>query len=201
MTRSLQGALHAIVELQAHLPRAPSVLVGAAALGAVTLPGLSHRSPGTSTRWRTRARTPSWARRPAAGSPASSLRGNGEGRTTLTQPQGAGFLLAGVVGYLGPSVFGLGAAELIEIGHIIAVLWLSLLALASAWPSWSAAAASAWPRSLASGAGLFLVARYATARRADRPGLRHRLVPAACPECGWCCSTAATPATPSRCAS
>jgi hypothetical protein len=58
------------------------------------------------------------------------MRGNGEGRTTMTQPQGAGYLLAGLVGYLGPSAFGLGAAKLIEIGHIIAVLWLAMLALA-----------------------------------------------------------------------
>ena len=35
----------------------------------------------------------------------------------------------GVVGYLGSSLFGLGAAKLIEIGHSVAVLWLALLLL------------------------------------------------------------------------
>lgn len=34
-----------------------------------------------------------------------------------------------LVGYLGPSLFGLGAAKLISIGHSVAVLWLSLLML------------------------------------------------------------------------
>ena len=33
------------------------------------------------------------------------------------------------VGYLGPSAFGLGAAKLISLGHIIAVLWLSVVFL------------------------------------------------------------------------
>ncbi|HXW44162.1 MAG TPA: M50 family metallopeptidase [Streptosporangiaceae bacterium] len=33
------------------------------------------------------------------------------------------------IGYLGPSAFGIGAAELIRIGHIVAVLWISVLGL------------------------------------------------------------------------
>lgn len=33
------------------------------------------------------------------------------------------------VGYLGPSIFGLGAAKLITLGHIIAVLWLAVILL------------------------------------------------------------------------
>ncbi len=33
------------------------------------------------------------------------------------------------VGYLGPSAFGVGAAELIRIGYIVAVLWIGLVAL------------------------------------------------------------------------
>jgi hypothetical protein len=38
--------------------------------------------------------------------------------------------LTRVVGYLGPSGFGLGAAKLIETGHIIAVLWIAIVLLA-----------------------------------------------------------------------
>jgi hypothetical protein len=38
-------------------------------------------------------------------------------------------LLVGLVGYLGPSAFGLGAARLIETGHVIAVLWVAILLL------------------------------------------------------------------------
>lgn len=33
------------------------------------------------------------------------------------------------VGYLGPSAFGLGAARLIETGHVIAVLWVAIMFL------------------------------------------------------------------------
>jgi len=43
---------------------------------------------------------------------------------------GGGFILAGIVGYLGPSAFGLGAAELIRAGHPVAVLWIAVAALA-----------------------------------------------------------------------
>jgi Peptidase M50B-like len=38
-------------------------------------------------------------------------------------------LLVSLVGYLGPSLFGLGAARLIETGHVIAVLWVAILLL------------------------------------------------------------------------
>jgi hypothetical protein len=159
VTRTLQGALHGIVALQAHLPVSTSVLLGVAALGAVTLPGISL----VTQHFNTMAHEGAHA---AMGSVTGrrvtgvSLRGNGEGRTTLSRPRGLGFLLAGVAGYLGPSVFGLAAAKLIEVGHIIAVLWLSLLALVClavmARRSGFGLAAV-----LASGIVLFLVARYA----------------------------------------
>jgi hypothetical protein len=38
-------------------------------------------------------------------------------------------LLISLVGYLGPSAFGLGAARLIETGHVIAVLWVAIMFL------------------------------------------------------------------------
>jgi hypothetical protein len=38
-------------------------------------------------------------------------------------------LLVSLVGYLGPSLFGLGAARLIETGHVIAVLWVAIFLL------------------------------------------------------------------------
>ncbi len=38
-------------------------------------------------------------------------------------------VLVAVAGYLGPSAFGLGAARLIETGHVIAVLWLAMVLL------------------------------------------------------------------------
>jgi Peptidase M50B-like len=57
------------------------------------------------------------------------LKSSAEGKTTIVPDSGPGNLLAGFVGYLGPSAFGLGAARLIEFGHIIAVLWVSMLLL------------------------------------------------------------------------
>ena len=54
----------------------------------------------------------------------------GGGATKLTPDRGAGFGVAVVVGYIGPSAAGLIAAKLISIGHIVAALWLGLLLLA-----------------------------------------------------------------------
>jgi hypothetical protein len=47
-----------------------------------------------------------------------------------TPDKGLRRTLTRVVGYLGPSGFGLGAAKLIETGHVIAVLWIAILLLA-----------------------------------------------------------------------
>jgi hypothetical protein len=41
-----------------------------------------------------------------------------------------GYVFAAVLGYLGPSLFGLGAAKMIETGHIVEVLWITLFLLA-----------------------------------------------------------------------
>ena len=51
------------------------------------------------------------------------------GGTKLVPDSGPGFLLAGFAGYLGPSAFGLFAARMIEFGHIIAVLWVTMVFL------------------------------------------------------------------------
>jgi hypothetical protein len=51
--------------------------------------------------------------------------------TGVTRTRGGGFRrhLVGFAGYTGPSMFGLGAARLIEFGHIVAVLWVFLFLL------------------------------------------------------------------------
>jgi hypothetical protein len=46
------------------------------------------------------------------------------GGTRVVPDSGPGYLVAGFVGYLGSSAFGLGAARLIQFGHIVVVLWL-----------------------------------------------------------------------------
>jgi hypothetical protein len=40
-----------------------------------------------------------------------------------------GSVVVSFVGYVGPSLFGLGAARLIEFGHVVAVLWVTLFLL------------------------------------------------------------------------
>jgi|HubBroStandDraft_3_1064219.scaffolds.fasta_scaffold31014_2 hypothetical protein len=156
---SLHGTLHAITSVQPHLPGGAAVLVGAAALGAATLPGISQVTQHVNTMAHEGAHA---AVGSALGQKVTgvSLRGNGEGRTTMAASGAAGYIVAGVVGYLGPSAFGLGAAKLIEVGHAIAVLWLALAALALL-----AVAARRSGFGLAAVAvlatGLFLVVRYA----------------------------------------
>jgi len=58
-----------------------------------------------------------------------TLASNGEGETIIAARPGPGSLMAAFTGYLGPSAFGLGAARLIQFGHIIVVLWLAMLLL------------------------------------------------------------------------
>jgi hypothetical protein len=41
-----------------------------------------------------------------------------------------GYVFAGALGYIGPSLFGLAAAKMIETGHIVEVLWIVLFLLA-----------------------------------------------------------------------
>jgi hypothetical protein len=58
-----------------------------------------------------------------------ALKRNGDGETLVTQGDAGGTILFLFAGYLGPSAFGLGAAKLIQVGHSVAVLWLTLLLL------------------------------------------------------------------------
>jgi hypothetical protein len=53
------------------------------------------------------------------------------GATSYLAPgrSGSRRLLAAFVGYLGPSGFGLGAAKLIETGHVVCVLWVAAILL------------------------------------------------------------------------
>lgn len=52
---------------------------------------------------------------------------NADGETEA--PGIGGSLPSGLIGYLGPSAFGLAGAKLISIGHSVAVLWLALALL------------------------------------------------------------------------
>jgi hypothetical protein len=56
---------------------------------------------------------------------------DGGGGTVMAPARGIGYAFAALVGYIGPSIAGLIAAELISIGRIVIVLWLGLLLLAA----------------------------------------------------------------------
>ena len=58
------------------------------------------------------------------------LKLNGDGATTPKRGGGVSSTAAiGVAGYVGPSVFGLGAAELIQSGYILSMFWVALALL------------------------------------------------------------------------
>jgi hypothetical protein len=58
-----------------------------------------------------------------------SLRRNADGATAVSGGGRTGSAVIAAVGYFGPSAFGVGAAELIRTGHIVAVLWAAIVAL------------------------------------------------------------------------
>ena len=125
---SLGTSLSQIGEIQAHLSAAGSVLTGLVALVAVSLQAIWLIARHVNTIAHEGAHA-------LAGSAVGrriqyvTFKANGEG---VTKPSGGtlpGDFTIGLVGYLGPSLFGLGAAKLIKIGHSVAVLWLTLLLL------------------------------------------------------------------------
>jgi hypothetical protein len=51
------------------------------------------------------------------------------GKTSVLAGEGLRLVLVGVAGYLGPSLFGLGAARIISLGYPVTVLWLMVVLL------------------------------------------------------------------------
>lgn len=116
--------LERISQTQARLPATIAVLLGVAVLVVVALPTwllfvhvdtMAHEGTHALVRSGTGGTVQSVTMKP-----------NGGG---LTKSTGGASVLSGVAGYLGPSAFGLAAAKLISIGHIVAVLWLAILLL------------------------------------------------------------------------
>jgi Peptidase M50B-like len=151
---SLGTEVHRISEFQAHLPPATSLLVG------VITGGL-----GLTILWALTQHLNTIAHEGAHAVMGSSvggrvggvrLRPSGEGETSVA---GGSRVMVGVAGYLGPSLFGLGAAKLISFGHIVAVLWAALLALAVLLPLLRNAFGFALV--IVTGVLIFLAARYA----------------------------------------
>jgi len=124
MASSLVASLDRIGQVQSHLSGAVALLLGIVAAAAV-LPGLwvvthhltviaheaAHATFGS-----------------AIGGTVSGIRllRSAEGTTVVSGTGTFGSFFTFLVGYLGPSLFGIGAASLIRIGHIVAVLWAAL---------------------------------------------------------------------------
>jgi hypothetical protein len=125
---SLAAALDRIGQVQARLPGPAAAVIALAAIGAAVLPDIwlltrhvtvmahegGHATMGSAMGRRITA---------------IRLTPKGEGVTETSAGGMASSVVIGLSGYLGPSVFGIGAAELISIGHIVAVLWAGLVAL------------------------------------------------------------------------
>jgi hypothetical protein len=125
---SLESQLAQIGETQPPLSPTASVLIGLAVLVAVGVPflWLLTRYVDTIPHEGTHAIVGS-----ALGGTFRGIELNktGGGGTDVVMDGAAGDSFVAFVGYLGPSAFGLGAAKLIELRHIVAVLWLTLLLL------------------------------------------------------------------------
>jgi Peptidase M50B-like len=125
---SLQEAVSRIGQTQPPLPTAVSVLIAIAALAAVGVQEiwLVTRHVNTLAHEGAHAIVGSALGRKVQG---VRLRPNAEGDTKTAGGKVPGSVTVGVAGYLGPSAFGLIAAKMIQLGHSVAVLWLTLILL------------------------------------------------------------------------
>jgi hypothetical protein len=156
---SLQQDLEQITAVQARLPASVVVLIGLAAATVVLLPPLwvaskylytmahegGHAFMGSLVGLRITDVT---------------MESNGNGLTNAIGQRGLGVVLFQFFGYLAPGALGVGTAKLIQVGHIVAVLWLLLLALAVLLLS--ARGVVAWTCIIGAGFLLYGIARYST---------------------------------------
>jgi Peptidase M50B-like len=156
---SLHDDLQQVIAVQGRLPAPVVLLIGAAAATVASLPPLwtagrylytiahegGHAFMGSVVGLRITGVT---------------MKRNGDGETNAVGPPGFGVFLFQFFGYLAPSALGVGTAKLIQVGHIVAVLWLLLLALAVLLLS--ARGPVAWACIIGSGFLLYCIARYAT---------------------------------------
>ena len=129
MTASaLAASLQRIGQVQAHLSGAWSVSLAILAIGAAFLPWLwpVTRHITTMAHEGAHATVGSAIGRQVTG---MTFQANGFGATNVAGNGVLGNLSTGIVGYLGPSAFGVGAAEMIRAGYIVAVLWICLAGL------------------------------------------------------------------------
>jgi Peptidase M50B-like len=155
---SLQQDPQQIVAIQGRLPPPVALLVGGVAV-LVSLPPLwlASRYLYTMAHEGGHAFMASVA---GLRTTSVSMERNGDGLTVAAGTGGLSFFLFQFFGYLGPSALGADAAKMIEVGHIVAVLWLLLLALGVLLLS--ARGLMAWACIIGSGSLLYCIVRYAT---------------------------------------
>ncbi len=129
LASSLLTSMQRIGQFQPRLPGAVVALIAIVAIGAVLVPDV----------WLVTRHVTVMAHEGAHATVGSAIgrrvtavkfMANADGLTELSAGGTAGSVAVAAAGYLGPSAFGLGAAELIRLGHSVAVLWAGLLALA-----------------------------------------------------------------------
>jgi hypothetical protein len=155
---SLHEDLQQIVAIQGRLPPPTALLVGGVA-AMVSLPPLWLASKYLYTMAHEGGHA-FMASVAGLRTTSVTMKRNGDGLTEAAGAGGLSVFLFQFFGYLGPSALGAGAAKLIEVGHIVAVLWLLLLALGVLLLS--ARGFAAWTCIIGSGFLLYCIVRYAT---------------------------------------
>jgi hypothetical protein len=126
----LAASLDQLGQLQAHLSATLALAMAIVGIGAAVVPGVWHVLWPVSTMAHEGAHAVVGS---AMGRKIHRMEikfGAGGGATYHDAGNGSlSDLPITLIGYLGPSAFGIGAAELIRIGHIVAVLWLGLAGL------------------------------------------------------------------------
>jgi Peptidase M50B-like len=150
--------LHGMSAVQPQLPAVASAGLGLLALAAVVVPGLWALTQHVDTMAHEGAHAVmgSATGRRIVGVTMSS---SGDGATLSTG--GGRAILTGVAGYFGSSAAGLAAAELIRVGHPVAVLWVAVVALA-VLAVLARRSLFGLTAVLSTGLGIYLVARYAS---------------------------------------
>ena len=123
---ALAASLARIGQVQPHLSAAASVLIAITAVAAAVIPGLwpITRHVTTIAHEGAHATMSSAIGRKVAG---IRFQLNGDAETRFAAGGEFGTAVIRMAGYVGPSAFGVGAAELIKAGYIVAVLWIAVV--------------------------------------------------------------------------
>jgi peptidase M50B-like protein len=124
----LAASLDRIGQVQAHLSGALALVMALVGIGVAWVPGVWHMARPISAMAHEGAHATVGS---AMGRKITRMefKFNGDGETYHDAETSLVRLPITFSGYLGPSAFGIGGAELIKAGHIVAVLWIGLIGL------------------------------------------------------------------------